>query len=155
VTALEPTGSPNGSGNGSDRDSPAAFVGRGWSYPVSANHVGGIGTTVGTENVEQAIYLILATTPGERPLRPEFGCPLVDHMFAPLEPATYGRVAADVEQSLRRWEPRIDVHGVTVGPDPDPDHDGVLLIQVSYSLRHSYDRRNLVFPFYVIPEHHE
>jgi uncharacterized protein len=139
-------------GHGPERDSPA-FVGRGWSYPVRANHVGGIGTADGVDNVEQAIYLVLATTPGERPMRPEFGCPLVDHVFAPLEPATFGRVAADVEQALRRWEPRIDVHGVTVGPDPD--HDGVLLITVSYTLRHAYDRRNLVFPFYVIPEHRE
>lgn len=130
-----------------------AFVGRGWTYPVAPSTVGGIGTAEGVENVEQAIYLILATTPGERPMRPEFGCPLVDHMFAPLEPATYGRVAADVEQALRRWEPRIDVHGVDVGPDPD--HEGVLLIKLTYSLRDAYDRRNLVFPFYVIPEHRE
>jgi Bacteriophage baseplate protein W len=135
-----------------ERDSPA-FVGRGWSYPVGVNHVGGIGTADGVDNVEQAIYVVLATAPGERPMRPEFGCPLVDYMFAPLEPATYGRVAADVEQALRRWEPRIDLHGVTVGADPD--QDGTLLIEVSYSLRHSYDRRNLVFPFYVIPEHRE
>lgn len=136
----------------SDRGSPA-FVGRGWSYPVGVNHVGGIGTADGVDNVEQAMYVILATTPGERPMRPEFGCPLVDHLFAPLGPATFGQVAADVEQALRRWEPRIELHGVTVGPDPA--RDGVLLIEVTYSLRHTYDRRNLVFPFYVIPEHRE
>lgn len=138
---------------GNPGKSSPAFVGRGWAYPVAPSTVGGIGTAEGIENIEQAMYVILATTPGERPMRPEFGCPLVDHMFAPLEPETYGRVAADVEQALRRWEPRVDVLGVTVGPDPD--HEGVLLINVSYSLRDAYDRRNLVFPFYVIPEHRE
>jgi len=129
----------------------SAFVGRGWAYPVTPNAVGGTGTAGGSDKIEQAIYLILATTPGERPMRAEFGCGLVDFMFAPLEPATFGRIAGEVENAIRRWEPRIDLHGVDV--EPDPAQDGVLLISVSYSIRHTYDRRNLVFPFYVIPDH--
>jgi uncharacterized protein len=131
----------------------SAFVGRGWTHPVAPSAVGGIGTATGHQKIEQAIYLILATTPGERPMRPEFGCPLVDYMFAPLDPATFGRIAAEVEAALRFWEPRIDVGAVDV--EPDSGRDGVVLISISYSIRDTYDRRNLVFPFYVIPDHRE
>lgn len=131
----------------------SAFVGRGWRYPLGPSGAGGVATSVGAEKIEQSIYLILATTPGERPMRPEFGCPLIDYMFAPLDPATFGQIAAEVEQALRFWEPRVDVHDVHVGPDPD--NDGVALISITYSTRNDYDRRNLVFPFYVIPDHRE
>lgn len=143
ITRIAATGS---------RETPA-FVGRGWSFPMGTNTTGGMGTAGGPDRVEQSIYIILATTPGERPMRPEFGCPLIDYTFAPMEPATFGRISAEVEASLRRWEPRIRVENVDVAPDPD--QDGVLLISVTYVIRDDYDRRNLVFPFYVIPEHRE
>ncbi len=94
------------------------------------------------------MFLILATTPGERPMRPEFGCPLIDYVFAPIEPATLGQLGFEVEQALGRWEPRIIVDQVNVTPDSEA---GVLLISIDYSIRDNYDRRNLVFPFYVIP----
>ena len=97
-----------------------SFIGRGWSYPVAPNTVGGTGIVGGSDKIEQAIYLILATTPGERPMRAEFGCGLIDYIFASLEPATFGRIAAEVENAIKRWEPRVDLHGVDVVPDPDP-----------------------------------
>ena len=43
--------------------------------------------------------------------------------------------------------------------DIDPDlsrmDDGVLLIDITYQLRATNDVRNLVYPFYVIPEEPE
>ena len=86
-------------------------------------------------------------------MRPEFGCNLADFVFEPIEPSTFGRIAFAVEQALRRWEPRIDVDDVTVGPDPD--REGAVLIVVTYRISNTYDRRSLVVPFYVIPEHEE
>jgi phage baseplate assembly protein W len=59
-------------------------------------------------------------------------------------------VSAEVTASLTRWEPRIEVEAVVAAPDPTAPH--VLRIAVSYRLRATNDRRNLVFPFYSIPE---
>lgn len=82
-------------------------------------------------------------------MRPEFGCRVHDHVFAPADATTAGLIAYDVEQALTRWEPRIDLHAVDVNPDPDrPER---MLIDITYAVRRSNDRRNLVFPFYVIP----
>ena len=127
------------------------FVGRGWHYPVRTAQDGGIALVGGVDEIEQSIYLILATAPGERPMRPEFGCPLVDYVFSPIDATTMGEVAFEVRRALQRWEPRIAVDDVRC--DRDPDRSGSILIDISYRIRDTYDRRNLVFPFYVIPPH--
>lgn len=130
-----------------------AFVGRGWGFPLRIGGSGGIAMVRSFEGVEQSIYLILSTTPGERPMRPEFGCGLVELVYAPCDATTFGQIAVRVEDALDRWEPRIDVLDVDVGPHPE--ESGTLLIRVDYQLRETYDRRNLVFPFYIIPHHEE
>lgn len=131
----------------------STLVGRGWSFPLGVDVKGGIRIVGGVDEVEQAVYLILATTPGERPMRPEFGCNLADFVFEAIEPSTFGRISNAVEDALRRWEPRITVEDVAVGPDPQ--RDGAVLIDVTYRIRDTYDRRSLVVPFYIIPNHEE
>lgn len=125
------------------------FVGSGWAFPVTTDTTGAVALVSGSREIEESIRLILGTAPGERPMRPEFGCGIHDYVFAPFSAITIGRVAEAVRQSLRRWEPRIDLHDVEVVPDAD--EPSRLLIHVSYSIRRSNDPRNLVFPFYVIP----
>jgi phage baseplate assembly protein W len=125
------------------------FIGSGWAFPVGTDTTGGVALVSGVQEIEESIRLILGTTPGERPMRPEFGCGLDEYVFAPLSANTIGRIGQDVRESLRRWEPRIDVRAVDVLPDEeDPSR---LLIRLSYSVRRTNDPRNLVFPFYVIP----
>ena len=50
------------------------FVGRGWAFPLAADDTGSIALVAGSTEIEQAIRLILGTAPGERPMRPGFGC---------------------------------------------------------------------------------
>ncbi len=126
----------------------SAFTGRGFAYPFSINARGGMAMVQGTANVEQAIRLILGTAYGERPMRPEFGCAIHDMVFEPSTPDLVTRIQIEVEQSLVRWEPRIDVLGVQVMYDGDPSR---LLIDIQYQLKGSYDPRNLLVPFYLIP----
>jgi len=126
------------------------FIGRGWQYPMAVNAGGGIALSDGDAKLEQAIRLILGTAKGERPMRPEFGCGIHDYVFAPANITTAGKVSYEVKTALARWEPRIDVRDVVV--TFDRVDRGCLYIDVQYSKKGSYDRRNLVFPFYVIPE---
>lgn len=86
-------------------------------------------------------------------MRPEFGCAVHDYVFAPADAATAGDIAYAVRVALERWEPRIELDAVTVRFD-DAEH-GVLYIDISYAIRGTNDPRNLVFPFYVIPDHEE
>jgi phage baseplate assembly protein W len=110
---------------------------------------GGIALVSREREIVEAIRLILATAYGERPMRPEFGCGIHELVFAPADATTAGRIAYEVELSLRRWEPRVELVDVTCTTvDAEPS---TLYIDVGYRIRGTNDPRNLVFPFYVIP----
>ncbi|AQA15719.1 MULTISPECIES: GPW/gp25 family protein [Streptomyces] len=129
------------------------FIGAGWAFPPRTDATGSIALVREEREIEESIRLILATSPGERPMRPEFGCALGDYVFAPADAGTAGQLAYEVRLALERWEPRIEVADVTVRFD-EADN-GVLYIDISYAVRGSNDPRNLVFPFYVIPHSEE
>lgn len=126
------------------------FVGAGWAFPLRTDATGRFALVRHEREIEESIRLILGTAPGERPMRPEFGCGIHEHVFAPADATTAGRIAADVRTALDRWEPRIDLLDVVVLFD-EVDN-GTLYIDLHYSVRGTNDPRNLVFPFYVIPE---
>ncbi len=126
------------------------FIGSGWAFPMRTDAAGGIALVSHDRELEEAIRLVLGTAPGERPMRPEFGCAIHDYVFAPADPDTAGRIAYEVRASLARWEPRIEVVDVAVSFD-DRDQS-VLYIDIRYTVGNENDPRNLVFPFYVIPE---
>jgi phage baseplate assembly protein W len=126
------------------------FVGAGWGFfPMRTDVTGRIVLVGHDQEIEESIRLILATAPGERPMRPDFGCAIHDFVFAPADAATAGQIAFEVRTALERWEPRVDVLEVRV--DFDGSDEGTLHIQVGYRIRGTNDPRNLVFPFYVIP----
>jgi hypothetical protein len=127
------------------------FIGAGWSFPLGTDATGGVALVNREREIEQAVRLILGTACGERPMRPEFGCRIHDHVFGPASSATAGQIAYDVRQALERWEPRIEVQ--EVGVSFDAIESGALYVDVGYLIRGLNDPRNLVFPFYVIPEH--
>lgn len=93
--------------------------------------------------------MILMTRPGERPMRPEFGCRIHELVFDPNDAATSGLARRYVQEALMRWEPRIQVLKITA--DPDERYPDRLLVNIDYKLIATQGRRNLVFPFYVIP----
>jgi phage baseplate assembly protein W len=130
--------------------SASDFAGRGWAFPLRLDSAGSFVLSGGEREIEEAIRLILGTSFGERPQRPEYGCGIHDMVFDTVDAGLSGKVAAAVRASLIRWEPRIDVTDVSAAPLPDQPH--VLGIWIGYRVKATNDRRNLVFPFYSIPE---
>jgi uncharacterized protein len=128
----------------------ADFIGSGWAFPLSVDATGGLALASGTQVIEQAMRLILATYPGERPMRPAFGSRLRDFIFAGATPENAAAIAAEVRGALRQWEPRADITSVVV--TPDSAELGTLYIDIQYVTKATNDVRNLVFPFYTIPE---
>ncbi len=126
------------------------IIGSGWGFPVGVDGRGGIRLARRGEDVAEAILLILSTARGERRMRPEFGCGIHDYVFAPMDATTFGMIRYHVTEALGRWEPRVEVDEVRVRPDPFTQ--GCLLIDIAYTLRKTGDKRNLVYPFYSIPE---
>jgi uncharacterized protein len=125
------------------------FIGSGWAFPMRLDPTGRIALVSGEREVEESIRLVLGTAYGERPMRPEFGCAIHDYVFAPIDATTAGQIAYEVRASLTRWETRIDVLDVRV--TPDPEEEGLVYIEIDYTISDTNDPRNLVFPFYTIP----
>ncbi len=125
------------------------FIGAGWSFPMRTDATGSIALVTHDREIEESIRLIVGTAPGERPMRPEYGCAINDYIFATIDPDTAGRIASEVRSSLVRWEPRIEVKGIDV--TADPKDQTLVYIDIRYSVGDTNDPRNLVFPFYTIP----
>ena len=125
------------------------IIGSGLAFPLQVDRRGGIALATDEVDVEQAIELILATAPGERPMRPEFGCGVHDFVFDTIHAKTVGRMELAIRDALDRWEPRVVVE--TVEFNLDQVADGRLIIDIGYRVRVTNTMRNLVYPFYVIP----
>lgn len=125
------------------------FIGRGWAFPIRTDANGGIALVSADSEIQEAIRVIVSTSPGERPMRPDFGCRIHDFVFAPADSTTADAMSAEVTNALTRWEHRIDVENVDVlFANDDPT---VFYIDIHYRMKRTNDRYNLVFPFYVIP----
>src|SRR3954454_18358957 len=115
------------------------FIGAGWNFPLGVDAASRVGLARQARDLEQAIEIILRTAPGERPMRPEFGCRIQDHRFSPTNNATAAAIAHDVRTALEMWEPRIDVEDVRV--QIDPLELGMFYIDVGYRVRGYNDER--------------
>lgn len=135
--------------NGNDE-----MIGRGVAFPLRMsegyNHLATVG---GDDNIKQSIYIIIHTAPGERVMRPDFGCAIHDLIFSPANNQTAREAERHVSNALKQWEPRIDLQEVRVSAQQGdlPEH-GYLLIEVDYTLKSTSDSNNLIFPFYLNPQ---
>lgn len=123
------------------------FLGRGWKFPVAVDAAGRIALSEYEDDVREAIRIILMTSKGERVMQPDFGAGLYDFVFVSMNSTNLGRIQRAVEDALVKWEPRVQVTGVSV--EPDQTELGKLLINIDYRVRATNTRFNLVFPFYL------
>jgi hypothetical protein len=128
-------------------DRIADFRGRGWAFPVRPDPGGSLRLAEGDDKIRQSIWIILSTAPGERQMRPDFGCGIHELVFEPNTARLHGVVAENVRESLTRWEPRIDVLDVHV--ERPVDARNYLLIRIDYRLRENNAFYNLVYPFFI------
>jgi phage baseplate assembly protein W len=129
------------------RDERKDFLGRGWAMPVAVDpRTGHVAFAEYEDDIRQSILIILETAPGERVMRPNFGCGIHDLVFTSLDSTTMQRIRSVVEEALRRYEARVEVVGVTV--DDAASAEGKLLVEVEYRVRRTNQVGNLVFPFY-------
>jgi phage baseplate assembly protein W len=127
----------------------ADILGAGIAFPLQVDRRGGLALARDETDIDQAIELILGTAPGERPMRPEFGCGVHDFVFDTIDAGTVARMETEIRGALDRWEPRVEVTDVQF--DLSGADTGRLVIQIDYRVRATNHMRNLVHPFYVIP----
>ena len=114
------------------------FLGKGWPFPLKAEGYRRLNFVGGAEKIRQSIWLILSTSPGERQMRPEFGCNIHDLVFQPNSSTLHGLIQARVHDALVQWEPRIDV--LDVGVETPAEAGNYLLIRIDYRIRSKIGR---------------
>lgn len=124
-----------------------AFLGVGLAFPPAADTHGAFGIVAYEDDIRQSIQIILATNPGERVMRPDFGAGLRDFVFEPADSTLANRIQTRVQEALIDFEPRIDV--LQVSATLDPATFNTFYIQITYRVRANNSIANLVFPFYL------
>lgn len=126
------------------------YLGRGLAFPFQLDQRGAVLLARGEEDIRQSINIILGTQPGERVMRPTFGCRVYELIFEPIDSTTAGLIETYVKEALDYWEPRIQVDRVVCSAT-DKD-DGAILVEIEYEILDSHDVRSIVYPFYLAGE---
>jgi phage baseplate assembly protein W len=126
------------------------YLGQGIAFPLRVNARGEIALAKGERDIEESIRIILTTRPGERVMRPEFGCRAHDLLFEPRTVATEALMRQYVTEALTMWEPRIEVQAVDVFTDPGLD--GAMFVEISYLVAATHNERSIVYPFFLVGE---
>ena len=106
---------------------------------------GQIETVTERSSVRQAILLLLSTRPGERVMRPQYGCDLHRLVFSPNDDTTAGLAIHYVRQAIELWEPRIDRVRLDAARSLDDESPGLLEISLEYRLRATLENERLVY----------
>ena len=118
------------------------FDGQGAATGLRLRAGGGVEMVEGDATVRQAVLLLLSTSPGERVMRPEYGCALQRLVFSPNDDTTAGLVIHYIRQAIARFEPRIEV--LTLDAGPHPEGPTVLEITLAYRVRATQQTERLI-----------
>jgi phage baseplate assembly protein W len=95
--------------------------------------------------LRQSILLLLSTIPGERVMRPTYGCDLYRLAFSPNNDTTAGLAIHYVRQAISRWEPRVEIVRLDAARnDAQPDRLDIVL---DYRAKGSRENQRLEYRF--------
>ncbi len=121
--------------SGADRSEPEG---------LRVDAAGRLRSVVDLDSVRQSLLLLLATRPGERLMRPHYGCELHRILFQPNDATTAGLAIHYVRRAIERWEPRIEV--LRLDANPHPDDPTVLIVEIEYVQRRTGATDHLAVP---------
>jgi phage baseplate assembly protein W len=123
------------------------LIGTGFQFPLKVNAKGGLNWTTGPQRIQDAIWIILSTSWGERVMRPTFGASVEDFVFESNSAARRVRLADTIQSGLSQWEPRIEL--VNVAVTDSPQGPSYILVTIDYRIRATNELFNMVYPLYV------
>lgn len=122
------------------------FLGTGWSFPPTfQKETRSISMVSGLEDVRQSLTILLATQVGERVMHPDFGCNLEEFIFESITVDFQAYIRDLVSKAIIYHEPRVELKTIGVN---SVSNEGILNIEVSFVLRTTNTRFNMVYDFY-------
>jgi len=124
-----------------------AFLGRGWDFPPAFDKASkSVSMLEGVDDIESSLDILLSTRLGERIMQPNYGCNLDEMVFETMNLTLVTYLSDLVKTAILYFEPRIRLEGLEI--DTSREHEGVLLINIDYTVKATNSRFNYVFPFY-------
>lgn len=123
------------------------FLGTGWAFPVLPDPTGGLPYVSGEASIQDCLLVLLQTATGERVMRPDFGTTAPTLVFAPGSPANLRTLENSISDAIQAYEPRVQL--VSVVAEPTPGQENQVVVSVSYQIRRTNTKANLVFPYYL------
>ena len=124
------------------------FLGTGWDFPPTFRRgKKGVAMTNGAEDIQRSLHVLLSTTLGERVMLPDYGCDLTNLIFEPLTTTFKTYIEGLVRTAIDRYEPRINADRITI--NDDDELNGVVEVEVDFTIRTTNTRHNYVYPFYL------
>jgi uncharacterized protein len=124
-----------------------SFLGTGWGFPPSfSNQAAEVEMLSDEADIQSSLGILLSTRPGERVMRPDFGCNLEELVFEPLTTTFKTYIKDLITTAILYYEPRIEVDNIEL--DDTGELEGRILISIEYTVKATNSRFNFVFPFY-------
>ncbi len=125
-----------------------SFLGAGWSFPPRfMENTDGLEISHDERDIAESIYILLSTTPGERVMHPKYGCDLHSMVFSSITTTTKTMIEDMIVTAILYFEPRVKV--VAVNVDDSDQLNGKLEINITYEIKGTNSRKNMVYPFYL------
>lgn len=125
------------------------FLGIGWKFPPTFDKTSGSIMLVSEEeDIRESLFILLSTKPGERTMLPEYGCDLNKMIFESIDSSLITEMKGMIENAILYFEPRIILNEIVISQDKT--NDGLLLIDVQYTIRKTNKRSNMVYPYYIL-----
>jgi uncharacterized protein len=123
------------------------FLGTGWGFPLLPDPAGGLRYAVGEASIRDCLVVLVQTAAGERVMRPDFGTTAPQLVFAPGSPVNLRQLESSISDAIRTFEPRVELDGVVA--EPTPGAENRVVVSVTYRIRRTNTKANLVFPYYL------
>ena len=124
-----------------------SFLGTGWGFPPAfSNKTSDVGMLRDVDDIQSSLEILLTTRPGERVMRPDYGCNLDELVFEPLTTTFKTYIKDLISTAILYYEPRIEVNSIEL--DDTGELEGRILIVIDYTVSATNTRFNFVYPFY-------
>jgi len=124
-----------------------SFLGIGWNFPPEFKKEADATVMVSDdENIRQSLWTLLSTSPGERVHRHDYGCPIRKYVFEQMDVTTQTLLKEQIQKAIILFEPRITLDSILFDMK---QLEGVLLIELNYTIHQTNRRSNMVYPFYL------
>ena len=128
-----------------------SFLGTGWAFPPQFTQKGSVKRVTAEDDIRESISILLSTYPGERIMQPTYGCGLKSQVFEEIDESAVTVIIDLIRRAILFFEPRVSVEKIDVDTENKEDQlNGLIKIHITYIIRSTNNRHNIVYPFYFI-----